>query len=867
MLRDSLPITMEGTSADFAFSAGRRLRQVGPLLPVAVAFAGGIALDGLVGGSLFLWWFLALIAFVGWAVFYFWKRRLGFAPWVSVGMLLVAVAATGGGWHHFCFSIYPKDSILTATQYEPIPAAVRVQLLESPRFDSPPPFDPFTPFTPDRQSRCRVRFLEIRNGREWQAASGEGQLLVSGKLLTFHAGDRVAIFGTLGRYRPPQNPGQTDRAMQTRREGIQVWLQTEHPDCMTLLDRSPYRGWIQIVEIARAECIELLEIHLPKQQIGMAKALLLGDRRGLSIETKEAFRVTGMMHVLAISGLHVGIVAGLLFLLLRLGWLPRIPLLLGIVAIVGCYALLCETRAPIVRATILVAIACGAGMLRRRNQALHALAATAWLILLFNPVDLFRIGAQLSFLAVATILLVYPIFFPQKPLDALEKFEEASRSGVAWLGHKLRQSVWQCLGLSGVITLMTGPLMMAHFHLLAPATIVLTPLLMLPLSLALIGGLGVLATGWWCPPLAWICAGVSSGGLWIMEQAVQFFAEIPGSFLWVESPPSWWLSGFYLVTLGGVVTVGRQWMPRRWGWTLMIGWIAWGFGFSGKEVPENSRALTCTFLAVGHGNAIVIQTPDGKTLLYDAGRLGQSRRGAEILENYFFHEGITQLDAVFLSHADTDHLNAIPHLIEKIPIRQVFVPPGFAATRERLTSGLIQRLKQAGIPLRTIRAGAKCSFANDGAETVALNVLHPIEYEATASDNANSLVLQVEWAGRMLLLPGDLEPPGIYHWLYRDRSPGPCDVLLAPHHGSWRSDPWAMAEAVRPKTVVISRGDSLGIDRTISAYEAKGAEVFSTQISGAIRICLQREKVERFYWAGDRWEEFRFGGIAQAPGK
>ena len=272
--------------------------------------------------------------------------------------------------------------------------------------------------------------------------------------------------------------------------------------------------------------------------------------------------LTGTIHIMVVAGLHVGILAYLLFLALRTGFVPRRMALVAVAALTGLYAVVTGAEPPVVRAMILVWIVCGSMWLGRRRLGLNSLALAGLVVVALNPTDLFRVGAQLSFLAVAGLILFadrehrrmvtnpqlqQPDSIPCKLLIAQSR--PWPLRALAWFGEEMRRTTLAGL----VIWLVAVPLVMARFHLIAPAAIVLTPLVLLPMMVAMATGFGVLLLGW-LPPVAAVLGRVCDFNLKVMEFLVAKASVVPGNHFWVPGPRDWWVAGWY---------IGLAWFAMR----------------------------------------------------------------------------------------------------------------------------------------------------------------------------------------------------------------------------------------------------------------------------------------------------------------
>jgi competence protein ComEC len=290
---------------------------------------------------------------------------------------------------------------------------------------------------------------------------------------------------------------------------------------------------------------------------------------------------------------------------------------------------------------------------------------------------------------------------------------------------------------------------------------------------------------------------------------------------------------------------GRAWIPPRWQLALLSAWIVIGLAPSLLRATQRD-ALECSFVAVGHGACVVLESPTGETLLYDAGSLGSPEFATQTIASYLWNRGILRIDGIVISHADIDHYNAVPGLLERFAVGIVYVSPMmFDGIDDRQTRGpevLLEAIRAAGVPIREVWSGDRLRF---GPETT-LHVVHPPRRGVLGSDNANSITLAVEHAGRRLLLPGDLETPGLENVIAE--LPYDCDVLLAPHHGSRRSDPPGFAAWSTPNWVVISGSGTDDVRPVVQTYERAGANVLHTSQFGAVHFSIGNGPIKIASW-------------------
>ena len=204
------------------------------------------------------------------------------------------------------------------------------------------------------------------------------------------------------------------------------------------------------------------------------------------------------------------------------------------------------------------------------------MAAAALLVLIANPEDLFRVGPQLSFLAVATLAWFGPRLRRRPALDPLARLIAETRPwpqrAARWLGRK----IWQTVALSFCVWGVSAPLVLANFHLFSPATLVLTPLLGAPVAIGLMAGFAALALGWALPPLGALCGEVCDRSLAIIDSSVELASHCRGSHVWAPGPDVWWLWGFYGL-LAAWARARRRRPPGRWGQGVRAGGGGNGF--------------------------------------------------------------------------------------------------------------------------------------------------------------------------------------------------------------------------------------------------------------------------------------------------
>lgn len=811
-----------------------------PAVPVVLTFVVGIVLDITFEANGWWAWALAMVALFL-AVL---MRLLRWSRW-SILCLLLAVVGTGAVRHHDVWFVEPADDIGLFARHEPQPARLIGSIAERPQLIRETAEDSSRTWGSRERSVLIVKCRRLRDGDRWLDVTGGIRADVSGLVSDLQIGDEIELLGRLSLPDGSRNFGEFDFADFLRKQGIHAVLRCRSLEAVTLLSRpDDFVTEAQRQRVAaREHCEQLLRDKLSPNTTSVALALLLGSRTRMSPQQREAFTESGTMHVLAISGLNVAILAMFVGVVCRFLNLSRGLTAISILALVGGYAAITDAGPPVVRAALLVFLATLGWPWDRPTCAKNLLACTALAVLWWNPTDAFNTGAQLSFLAVAVIVWLSArrrLHLEEKMIEAAKQMlvatvkTEAER--LQELNEKLPKSRWQrsCIAaafalrettlVSFFVWLFSSVVIARQFHLVSPigllANIPMIPVatvtLCLGYSMLLTGFVSSTLASWIAVPFEWF--------LRVMLWIVDFAADLSCGHRYVPTPPTWWLIGA-AVCLGSLFWWMRAPLRRHWGWKAFWLWTAVGLVVA--FWPRGPQPFRVSVLSVGHGLSVLIESPSGRTLLYDGGMMGNPRRATDVVQQTLWHRGHSRLNGLVLSHADTDHVNGVAGLIRTLPVGRLLVSPQFLDWNQPEVRQVLNAARHCQVPVRLIWQDDSLSLG-DG---IRCRVLHPAAAEELSSDNANSIVLSIEFAGRHLLLTGDLERDGLLRLL---KSPPPqCDVLLAPHHGSLGANTTDLVRWAHPSWLIVSADRRANL-ATLRARFGSGTTVLSTDDHGAI---------------------------------
>jgi len=801
-----------------------------PLVVIGLAMAGGIALERLVLLPLIVWLLVAVATWAAWLVCFNTKQDRAGALF-----LLFSVAALAGTWGHDRWRRYSPHEIARFARELDQPSVLRAAIVTGPRRMPVQSFDPLRSLPPTTKTRVLLDVTAVRSGTEYLPATGRAALIIDQPLEHLHAGDNVVVYCRLARLRPALNPGEFDYAWHARGDRRLVTCHAKSAECVVV--EQPGSAWNvqRWFDDARLFGDQVLWNHLNPEQASLASAVLLGLREEVDNDRNDAFLKTGTIHILSISGVHVGLLAWILFKGLRWGLLGRRAALLTVAGVTAAYTWLTDAEPPAVRAAILVFIVCWSLYRGRTGLAFNSLAAAAIVVMILNPADVFRPGPQLSFLSAACLAWISLHWRDWHRQDALQRLIAETRPWPEKAWANVRDFVRSGLLISGIIWCVTIPLVMARFNICSPIALVLNIVLEIPVTLAMIAGFGILCLGWWLPPLAAVCGWLAEAAFHLLDWVVVNAPRVPGSHFWTAGPSDWWLAGFY----GGLLwwALGERWRPpTRWSIALLLSWCALGVTVSDLRRAEQADHLDCAFVSVGHGLATVINLPNGQTFVYDVGAMGAPSNATRAVSAVLWERGVSRLDGVFLSHADTDHYNGLPGLLDRFGCQRVFVSDAMFVKKNSamvaLQSALLaQNLEQVFVAKDQVLNCGDCRLA----------ILQPPRGGYVADSNANSVVLAIEYQGHRILLTGDLDQAGMLELI--SRPPLRCDVISAPHHGSPYSKPQDFLHWCRAPAVVISgslQEDSLPSRRI---YADLGVESYHTARQGAVTVRIQNGKL------------------------
>ncbi len=784
-----------------------------PLLPVALVYGGGLLLAAAIQPPLlflFPFAFALLLLALGWA------RARAFVIWP----LLVVVA-----WVNLVnrTAVISPNDLRKIADPEPALVTVRGTLEETPslRVYGQGERESF-------RTLARVRVTALVRGEKWQLADGPIMVSTKGELpAAYFTGREVEITGVLAPPPLPLVPGQFDYRNHLARQGIYFQLKSDSTNDWRAVNSATAGPPFTDRFLAWAQ--RTLACGLPEsdEPLRLMWAMALGWKTALTGEVSEPFMRSGTMHIFAISGLHIALIAGILVSLLRVLRMPRVWCGLVVIPLIWFYTAATGWQSSAIRSTVMMTIIIGGWSLRRPTDLLNSLAAAALVILLWDPQQLFQASFQLSFFVVLSIALFMPPLeklrdrlLAHDPLlapEVMTKWQRAGRSILRALSTSLVTSLAAWLGAL--------PLTAYYFHLFSPVTL-LANLVVVPMSsFALMCNLGSLICGGWLP---WATELFNHcGWFWMlgMVKLSRWATDLPGGYFYVASPSAFTFVIYYGLLIGTMS--GWLWQPERRGRTALAIFLV--TVFYAWQSYATRKDIELTILPLNGGHAEYLDAAGrANDWLMDCG----NTNSFEFITRPFLRaQGVNYLPRLMLTHGDLKHVGGAELLTAEFHCHEIFTSS--FRFRSPAYRRLFADLQREPYHLQTLHRGDQAG---------PWQILHPTETDESNQADEGALVRRGEFHGVRVLLLSDLGRTGQNRLLDRTNDLR-ADIVVSGI--PTQSEPLcaALLDAIRPRVIIIADSESPATaranERLKDRLNRRNVTVLYTREAGAVMVSFR----------------------------
>lgn len=654
-------------------------------------------------------------------------------------------------------------------------------------------------------------------------------------------GSRVRVQGKLYAFDGATNPGEFDAGGYYQILDIQARIQ----NAVILEETVSYDRFRERLYQVRTYLSALLDACFEEKDASVMKAILLGEKGGLDEETKQLYQLSGIIHILSISGLHISIIGMGLFQILHKVRCNKIINVILSISFMYCYGIMTGMSISAYRAIMMFGIHIAAGLFGRTYDMLTAMSVAAISVLLRQPLYLYHSGFLFSFGAILAIGLFLPaveenfskdlLFFNSKFFGGLTSTgRPAHGCGFAGYARGAVSRIRKLMSTSLAVSIVTLPVYLCFYYEYPLYSLLLNAFLLPSMGIILSDGMLSLLAAVYYLPLGSYAAMPAHFLLAFYEFCCSFALRMPGSRNILGRPEDWQIA-VYVLILCIAVRYSHKWSRLLfWQWILLALLCI---------TVRYRSGLQITFLDVGQGDCIYLADERGSHYLIDGGSSSKSDVGTYQILPFLKEEGADTLDAVFVTHMDNDHCNGLHMLVEEtvqngIVIKNLILPDIGAKSRGEEYAELEALALRQGISVHYIHRGETMCRGN-----MKFTCLHP-EKGAEQESNEASVVLYLEYGVFSALFTGDLEGSGeeaVRRQLNDIMQDGSgITVLKVAHHGSGNSTKEAFLETASPQIALISAGKNNRYGHPhkelMNRLERAGCYIYQTKECGAVTV-------------------------------
>lgn len=826
----------------------RRIIGTAPLLFAAAGLIAGILLQDVFG--LAIWFWLAVIGVcvaamvISYAAY---RKRTKRLPYVLAYMALICFVCLGA----IRLSSYERladDDISRFVGDERKLATIRGLIITEPYIEKRESWEFVKFMHSGPTSSFYLKLGEIEAVDGWAKVSGTVRVWVNDvneSKWDLKAGEYIQAYCWLDRFKGATNPGQFDVAKYLARGNVFVAASVDSNEAIDVLQSGSTDFFVKVKRKARGIAVQsLLGSAYPQDENErLLQALVLGYRTEMDATTLEAFRKTGLLHFVCLSGMNFGIFVGMIWWLCKRAGLMRRPQAAICVIATAMFVLVIPPNPPAFRAAIICFILCLSFFFRRQPNSFNSLALAAIILLMIRPTELFEASWQLSFATVLGILLLGNRtigYISEKVWVLFENPTSRKLSSYYRIISSIISSIIAVFAVSFVAWMTSAGILLYNFYVIQPLTSIWTVIASPFIAVISFAGYLKLLVGLVLPSAASmldiIIKPLSVCLIWI----VKHIANVDLSQVLIGHI-SIWLIVFYYCTILFIAFVHfkRSLVKKAVSVAMILTVIIFLGAARWQRTHRDNLMMTC--LDIGHGQAILVQLPGKANILFDAGSLYKNDIGRRVVTPFLDYSGISRIDAIVVSHNDIDHINGVPEIAEHCKIGGVYANEAFLSQTERADTAkfLKESLSKKGLEISNLIDLNPNSDAD-------IKILWPSEQSCQnrqLDDNDKSIVCLITFAGRRILICSDIETFSQKE-LLRLNPNLKADVVIVPHHGSRRTLSPNFFEKLDAKILICSCSRS-DCEKNRVIKPVGNAKYLYTAEHGAIGVCIDKDGMIR----------------------
>jgi competence protein ComEC len=646
-------------------------------------------------------------------------------------------------------------------------------------------------------------------------------------------GSKIQINAKMEVPKGPRNSGLFDYRKYLMEKNVYIIADSEN---IVYLQKESIFIIERLSHFIRDKVREFTELTLKPKEAGILNALIIGDKSGIDEDLQECYKKAGMVHILVVSGGHVGFIIILLSFVLSLFKLN--PNIFKIICIFGLifYIFITGASVSVLRAGVGIIILLIAGLIGRQNDGITTIFLVSLIVLINNPNILFSISFLLSFGGALGIMICYP---------RIEK----------WL-IKLPLKLREPLSLTICAQLFVTPIILYNFNVLYLGGFISNIFVLSLAGIIMMGGIVLFIVYLFIPLITFLPMKILSLIVMTMNKIAEFFGNIDFFVHYEVTPTLISIVLYYLLLL--YVFIGfsiennisesyyitkynpiMAFLRKNFKLIVSIFTMIIIIGFNTNFI-DFDKSLKISVIDVGHGDSILITTPNNKNILIDTGDKYYKKDkltdyGEQVIVPYLLKNRIKKIDLLILTHMDSDHIGGYESILKAVKINNIGISVNSGRKQE------YKRIREKFQNIKSLKAGDKFSF--DG---INFKILAPQKAEQIVSENNDSIVLLMKYQGVKSLFMGDLEKEGEEELIkkYKDLD---IDILKIGHHGSKTSSTEEFIQATTPQIALISVGNrfkSVPGQEVLERLNEVGASIYRTDQNGEINVIIDKRAIK-----------------------